>query len=124
MARKVSFDNYLKAHVDLMKSYVQTFTPCKFIYKSFFTEGTIDTSGMSVKEQWAFEIVMSRYNVCSIYHGGSYANMAVIFNETDKSYSNAYKGTSELMKNLQVAFQYFKEGYSPLSRLASVYDAV
>lgn len=30
MAKKVGFDNYLASHVDLMKAYVSTFTPCNF----------------------------------------------------------------------------------------------
>lgn len=124
MGRKINFDSYLRSHVDLMRSYVNTFTPCKFIYNSFFSFGDINTSAMSPKEQWAFEIVMSRYNLCSIYHGGSYANMAFIFSEMTNSYLNDYKKTSELMKNVQVAFQYFNEGYQPLKRLLPVFDAV
>ena len=39
MARKVQFDNYLKSHVELMRSYVSTYTPCNFHYASFFTGG-------------------------------------------------------------------------------------
>jgi hypothetical protein len=39
MKRKVIFDNYLSSHVDLMKSYVGTYTPCNFIYASYFTSG-------------------------------------------------------------------------------------
>jgi hypothetical protein len=92
MAKKVNFDNYLKSHVELMKSFVSTSSPCNFIYKCFFTDGEINTTGMSIKEQWAFEIVMIRYTVCSIYHAGSYASMGVIFNETVDSYKPTYKG--------------------------------
>jgi hypothetical protein len=39
MTRKVAFDNYLKSHVDLMRSYVTTYTPSPFAYASFFTSG-------------------------------------------------------------------------------------
>jgi len=39
MMRKVMLDNYLKSHVDLMTSFVSTFTPCNFIYNSYFTSG-------------------------------------------------------------------------------------
>ena len=79
MAKKVAFDNYLSSHVDLMKAYVSTFTPCNFQYASFFGGPDIDTTGMSPRDQWAFEIVMSRYNICSIYHAGAYNNMRTIF---------------------------------------------
>lgn len=53
MMRKVAFDNYLKAHVDLMRSFVTTYTPCNFAYASFFTSGEITTAGLSPKDQWA-----------------------------------------------------------------------
>ena len=36
MAKKVAFDNYLSAHVELMKAYVSTYTPCNFSYASYF----------------------------------------------------------------------------------------
>ena len=86
MAKKVAFDNYLLSHVDLMRAYVSTFTPCNFSYGSFFGSEEIDTSGMSQKDQWAFEIVMSRYNLSSIYHAGAYNNMRTIFTDTAASY--------------------------------------
>jgi hypothetical protein len=35
MTRKVAFDNYLQAHLELMKAYVTTYTPCNFAYSSF-----------------------------------------------------------------------------------------
>ena len=79
MTRKVQFDNYLKSHVDLMRSYVTTYTPCNFQYASFFTGGQIDTNGLQMKDQWAVEIVLCRLNVSSIYHAGAYNNMRVIF---------------------------------------------
>jgi hypothetical protein len=79
MTKKVIFDNYLKSHVELMRSYVTTFTPCNFLYGSFFTTGDVNTSGMSQKDQWAIEIVMSRFNISSIYQAGSLNNMRVIY---------------------------------------------
>lgn len=36
MGKKVAFDNYLSSHVDLMKAYVSTLTPCNFTYASYF----------------------------------------------------------------------------------------
>lgn len=80
MARKIAIDNYLSAQVDLMKSYVSTLTACDFIYNCFFSsEKIIDTTGLNIKEQWAFEIVMSRYNISSIYHAGAIGAMSIIF---------------------------------------------
>ena len=53
MTRKVGFDNYLSAHVDLMRAYVSTYTPCNFIYGAFFGGPDIDTTAMTQKDQWA-----------------------------------------------------------------------
>jgi hypothetical protein len=79
MTKKVAFDNYLSLHVDLMKAYVSTYTPCNFIYSSYFGGPDINTTSMNPKDQWAFEIVMTRYNLSSIYHAGAYGNMRTIF---------------------------------------------
>ena len=86
MAHKVTFDNYLASHVDLMRAYVSTYTPCNFSYSSFFGGVDIDTTGLNQKDQWALEIVMSRYNLSSIYHAGAYNNMRTIFTDTAPSY--------------------------------------
>lgn len=86
MTHKVTFDNYLASHVELMKAYVSTFTPCNFVYSSFFGGADIDTTGMSIRDQWGLEIVMSRLNLSSIYQAGSYNNMRTIFTETANSY--------------------------------------
>jgi len=53
MTKKVAFDNYLSAHVDLMKAYVSTFTPCNFSYGSFFGGPEINTATLSHRDQWA-----------------------------------------------------------------------
>lgn len=124
MSRKVAFDNYLSSHVDLMRAYVSTYTPCNFLYGSFFGGSDIDTSKMSQKEQWAFEIVMSRYNLSSIYQAGSYNSMRVIFTETAASYREGVKINPDLIKNVQIAYQYMNEGYQPLKRLLPYFDAV
>jgi hypothetical protein len=107
MLKKVSFDNYLQSHVDLMRSFVSTYTPCNFIYNSFFSNSEINCAGLAQRDQWALEIVLSRLNISSIYHGGSFNNMRVIFMETANSYNLDYKGIAELSKNLQVTYQYF-----------------
>jgi hypothetical protein len=124
MAKKVIFDNYLKSHVDLMRSYVTTFTPCNFSYGSFFTSGDISTTGLSPKDQWATEIVMSRLNISSIYQAGSLNSMRVIFMDTATSYRSGFKATSDLIKNTQITYQYFNEGYQPIKRLLPFFDAV
>ena len=124
MTRKVPFDNYLKSHVDLMRSYVSTYTPCNFVYGCFFTEGTIDTTGLQMKDQWALEIVMARLNISSIYHAGAYNNMRVIFMETPKSYKEGFKASSDLVNNLKIAYQYFNEGYQPLKRMLPYFDSI
>ena len=124
MSRKVGFDNYLSSQVDLMRAYVSTFTPCNFSYSSFFGGPDIDCNGMSAKDQWGIEIVMSRYNLSSIYHAGAYNNMRTIFTDTASSYREGAKPSSELIKNIQIAFQYFNEGYQPLKRLLPYFDAV
>lgn len=54
MTKKVAFDNYLKSHVDLMKAYVATYTPCNFIYGSYFGGADINTTSMTQRDQWAF----------------------------------------------------------------------
>lgn len=124
MMRKVAIDNYLKAHVDLMRSYVTTYTPCNFAYGSFFTPGEIVTAGLSPKDQWALEIVMTRLNVSSIYQAGALNSMRVVFLETANSYRPGFKATAELLKNIQITYQYFSEGYQPVQRLLPYFDAI
>lgn len=76
MTRKVEFDNYLKSQVDLMKAYVYGSFPCQFQYAGYMDpESTISTVGLSTKEQWAVEMVMSRYNINSIYHAAAYSSL-------------------------------------------------
>lgn len=91
MAKKVGFDNYLSSHVDLMKAYVSTYTPCNFQYVSFFMGNEINTTGLGPRDQWALEIVMSRLNLSSIYHAGAYNSMRTIFTETANSYLEGAK---------------------------------
>ena len=38
MGKKIMFDSYLKAQVNLMKYYVSINTPCPFFYDSFFSQ--------------------------------------------------------------------------------------
>ena len=124
MGRKVMFDNYLSSHVDLLKSYVSTYTPCNFIYASYFTNGEINTTGLNGKDQWAIEIVISRLNISSIYQAGSINNMRIIFMQTANSYNQGCKISPDLVKNLKVTFDYFNEGYQPLKRMLPYFDAI
>lgn len=124
MGRKVSFDNYLKAHVELMRSYVCTYTPCSFSYAGFFTSGEINSTGLQPREQWALEIVMTRLNLSSIYQAGALNSMRVLFLETANSYRPGFKATAELVKNVQITYQYFSEGFQPVQRLLPYFDAV
>lgn len=41
MQYKIKFDEYLKSHVDLMKSCVGSNTNCQFKYNGFFTPNSI-----------------------------------------------------------------------------------
>jgi hypothetical protein len=93
MTKKVGFDNYLASHVDLMRGYVSTFTPCNFRYSSYFGGADIDTTGLSPRDQWALEIVMTRLNLSSIYEAGAYNSMRTIFTETANSYRENAKSS-------------------------------
>jgi hypothetical protein len=108
MSQKINFDRYLKAQVEIMRACVGKVQPCPFSYVSFMDEGrVVGCSGLSIKEQWAVEMVMSRYNICSIYHMGAYSNLEFIFKETMSSFEQGYKNTSKFITNLQVCFKYF-----------------
>jgi hypothetical protein len=124
MTRKVAFDNYLAAQVDLMRAYVSTYTPCPFSYASFFGGPEVDCADLGQKEQWAVEMVMSRYNLSCIYHAGAYNSMRTIFTDTAASYREGAKPSPELIKNVQITYQYFNEGYQPLKRLLPYFDAL
>ena len=53
MLNKVSFDNYMKSQVDLMKAYVSNKVPCEFSYAGFFNGKPITTNDLTIKQQWA-----------------------------------------------------------------------
>lgn len=125
MTKKIEFDNYLKSQVDLMRGCVTASFPCAFVYSSYLDpEKTVSTAGLSTKEQWAIEMVMSRYTINSIYHAAAYSSLAYIFAETNGSYDKGYKNATKLITNLQIAFKYFNEGYQPLKRLSQAYTTL
>ncbi len=124
MSWKVHLDNYLKSQVELMKYAVTNSCNCGFKYNGFFSTKPICTRNMTAKEQWGFEIILSRLILCSIYQAGSYEAMAVIFGQTTVSYQSGYSNADELLKNLKMAFSYFTEAVSPLQRLDGVFRDV
>lgn len=71
----------MKAQVDLMRACVAGSRPCPFVYKGYMDNArVVSTSGLSTKEQWAIEMVMSRYTLNSIYHAAAYSGIEFIFN--------------------------------------------
>lgn len=124
ISRKIEFDNYLKNQVDAMRACVQGSVPCPFTYSGYMnSDELVTTAGMGVKEQWAIEMVMSRYNLSSIYHAAAYGSLEYIFTETAESFTKI-KEAPKFINNLQIAFKYFNEGYQPLRRLAEVYPTL
>ena len=108
MTKKVEIDKYLKSQVDLMRGCVSVSFPCPFVYGSYMdSDRTVSTAGLSIKEQWAIEMVMSRYTINSIYHAAAYSSLAFIFSETSASYEKNYKNSAKLVTNLQISFKYF-----------------
>lgn len=92
MLKKVQFDNYLKAQVDLMRGCVLASVPCPFLYTSYLDgEKNVSASGLTTKQQWAIEMVMSRYTINSIYHAAAYSSLEYIFRQTNSSFDKAYK---------------------------------
>jgi len=79
---------------------------------------------LSQKDQWALEIVMTRYNLSSIYHAGAYANMRTIFEAVASSYKEGVKPAPQLIKDIQITYQYFNEAYQPLKRLLPYFDCI
>lgn len=80
MTKKVEFDNYLKNQVEIMRAHVQNMIACPFAYVGYMNPSKIiSTAGMGIKEQWAIEMVMSRLNICSIYHAAAYSSLSYIF---------------------------------------------
>ncbi len=79
MSFKIRFDEYLKSQVDLMKTYVGTGTNCHFAYNGFLGSKSILTATMGIKEQWGFEIIMSRLLLSSVYIGGAIQSIGKLF---------------------------------------------
>lgn len=76
---------------------------------------------MSVKEQWAVEMIMFRYIVSSIYQLGSFSAFAEIFTTTKDSYNPKFQELASFSQQLSVATSYLTEAYEPLQRLNGVF---
>lgn len=79
---------------------------------------------MSVKEQWGFEIIMSRLLLSSVYIAGSLKSIEKIFQETVNSYEEGYSNTGLFTQHLQIMWKYFSESLGPLKRLYPVVQDV
>ena len=124
MSYKIRFDEYLKSHVDLMKTYAGTSTNCQFAYNGFFGSKSILTATMGAKEQWGFEIIMSRLLLSSVYIGGGIQSIGKLFEETVNSYETGYSNSGVFTSHLQILWKYFTESIGPLMRLYPVVDDV
>ena len=106
-----------------MRACVLASLPSPFLYTSYLDpEKKVSASGLNTKEQWAIQMVMSRYTISSIYHAAAYSSLEFIFRYTNNSYDKNYKESANFIKNIQIAFKYFNEGYQPLKRLLSGYQ--
>ncbi len=106
MQHKIKFDEYLKSQVDLMKAYVGSNTVCQFKYNGFLGSKNVNTTLMTIKEQWGMEIIMSRYILSSVYIGGSLHSIGKLFEETTNSYDPGYTSSGDFSNHLQVLFKY------------------
>jgi hypothetical protein len=80
MLNKVYFDKYLQAQVDLMRACIEESRPCPFASLSCMDSAkTISTAGLATKEQWAVEMVLSRYIVNSVYQIGAFSDLDAIY---------------------------------------------
>jgi hypothetical protein len=50
--------------------------------------------------------------------------MRTIFTDVASSYKEGTKTPPQLIKDIQVTFQYFNEGYQPLKRLLPFFDSI
>lgn len=63
-----------------MRACVLNSYPCPFEYASYMdAEKVVSTSGLTTKEQWAIEMLMSRYTINSIYHAAAFSSLEFIF---------------------------------------------
>lgn len=107
-----------------MKLLVRLGVSCPFQYLSVYGETPIDSSNMSIKEQWAVEMIMSRYTISSIYHLGAFSSLMSVHQMTKESYSPKFKDHIIFTKDVDVAISYFKEAYFPIVRFSSVFSWV
>ena len=107
-----------------MKLFVKLNQPCKFSYLSVYGNQGNTCDNLSVKEQMALEMIMSRLSSSAIYHLGAFSSIAGLLEITEASYDPKFKGLATLNNHIQVALSYFKEAYLPLLRFSRVFPWV
>jgi hypothetical protein len=65
-----------------MKLLVRLNIQCPFSFNPVYGNTAVDASNMSIKEQWAVEMIMTRYILSSIYHLGAYSALMTVFSTT------------------------------------------
>lgn len=91
-----------------MKLFVRLKLQCPFSYLPVYGKVAIDASNMSTKEQFAVEMIMTRYTFSSIYHLGSYSSFMTLIPMTKASYEQKFKDLSVFTSQLSVATSYLK----------------
>lgn len=107
-----------------MKLFVKLNQPCKFSYLSVYGNQGNTCDNLTVKEQMALEMIMSRLSTSAIYHLGAFSSIAGLLEITEASYDPKFKGLATLNNHIQVALSYFKEAYLPLLRFSRVFPWV
>ena len=107
-----------------MKILVQLNVQCPFSYQPIYGAKEITTKGLTVKEQWAVEMIMFRYSLSALYHLGAYSSFMNIIQMTRESYNPKFGGLSTFSQQINVAALYLKEAYAPLARFHGVFSSV
>lgn len=98
--------------------------PCPFSYLSVYGNQGNTCESLTIKEQFALEMIFSRLSSSAIYHLGAFSSIAGLLELTEQSYDPKFKGLAAFNNHIQVGLSYFKEGYMPLQRFWRVFDWV
>lgn len=107
-----------------MKLFVRLNQSCRFSYLSVYGNQPNTCDKLSIKEQMALEMIMSRLSSSAIYHLGAFSSIAGLLEITEASYDPKFKGLATLNNHIQVALSYFKEAYAPILRFSRVFSWV
>lgn len=91
-----------------MKLFVRNNQPCGFSYLSVYGTGQIDTSPMTIKEQWALEMLMTRYSTSAMYHLAAFNQIQALLTSTKETYDPKCKNLAAFSNNVQMALTYFR----------------